>query len=105
MAQVALIGHAEPKSSRQKARISKALSDHAVANTWWSSSSLPAWLDEKYYVQEIQPRLRIIKVREIAHALQVSEPYAAFIRSGRRRPHSRHWQALAQLVRVRGDSG
>ena len=35
MANVALIGHARPKTQRAKVRISKTLSDHAVANSWW----------------------------------------------------------------------
>ena len=74
--------------------------DHTVANTWWSPSSLPAWLNEEFYVQKIQPQLRTVKVREVAQALQVSQPYAAHIRSGRRRPHPRHWQALAKLAGV-----
>ena len=100
MAQVALIGHVKPKTRRAKVRISKTLSDHAVANSWWSSSSLPAWLNEECYTQKIQPRLRTVKVREIAQALQVSKPYAAFIRAGRRRPHPRHWEALAELACV-----
>jgi CRISPR-associated endonuclease Cas1 len=98
MAQVALIGHSKLKTSKVKARISNTLSDHAVANSWWSPSSLPAWLNEEYYVQKIQPRLSVVKVREIAVALNVSKPYSAFIRSGRRRPHPRHWQVLAELV-------
>jgi hypothetical protein len=76
------------------------LSDHAVANTWWDPKSLPSWLTEEYYVQKIQPLLRGKKVREIAELMQVSQPYAAFIRSGRRRPHPRHWQALAELVGI-----
>jgi CRISPR-associated endonuclease Cas1 len=100
MAQVALIGHSKPKTSNVRARISKTLSDHAVANSWWSPSSLPAWLNEEFYVQKVQPQLRTVKVREIAQAMKVSQPYAAFIRSGRRRPHPRHWQALAELVGV-----
>ena len=100
MAQVALLGHATPKSNKTKAHISKILSDHAVANTWWSPKSLPSWLTEECYVQRIQPLLRSKKVREIAEAIQVSQPYAAFIRSGRRKPHSRHWQKLAELVGV-----
>jgi hypothetical protein len=98
MAQVALIGHAKPKTLQQKARISKTLSDHAVANSWWSPSSLPAWLNTEFYVQKIQPQLKTVRVREIAQAMQVSLPYAAFIRSGRRRPHPRHWQVLARLT-------
>ncbi len=104
MAQVALLGHMKRKSKNAKARMSRALSDHAVANTWWDPSSLPEWLTEKCYLQQIQPLLRSKKVREIAQAMQVSQPYAAFIRSGRRRPHQRHWQALAELVGLPSDS-
>ncbi len=100
MAQVALIGHARPKTQRVKARISRTISDHAVANTWWNPKSLPNWLTEECYVQRIQPLLRGKKVREIAEAMQVSRPYAAFIRSGHRRPHKRHWEKLAGLVGV-----
>jgi len=100
MAQVALIGHAQPRTKRVKALISKALSDHAVANTWWLPSSLPAWLNEECYLQRILPRLRTIKVREISEAMHVSKPYAAFIRAGRRKPHPRHWVMLARLAGV-----
>jgi CRISPR-associated endonuclease Cas1 len=103
MAQVALLGHAKPKSKETRDRISKMLSDHAVANTWWDPSSLPSWLTQECYVEQIQPRLRGKKASEIAEAMQVSQPYAAFVRSGRRRPHPRHWQALAALVRVLPD--
>jgi CRISPR-associated endonuclease Cas1 len=102
MAQVALFGHMKPKIKKVKAHISKTLSDHAVANTWWEPSSLPSWLAEERFVQRIQPQLRTKKVREIAEALKVSQPYAAFIRSGRRRPHPRHWQVLAELVGLAG---
>jgi hypothetical protein len=100
MAQVALIGHAKPRTPQERARISKALSDHAVAISWWSPSSLPEWLNEECYVQRIQPRLRTVKVQAIAQALQVSEAYARLIRAGRCRPHPRHWKALAALVGI-----
>jgi CRISPR-associated endonuclease Cas1 len=101
MAHVALIGHSGPKNERAKNRISKRISGHAVANTWWDPKHLPNWLTEECYIQKIQPLLRSKKVREIAEAMQVSHPYAAFIRSGRRRPHPRHWQALAKLAGFR----
>jgi CRISPR-associated protein Cas1 len=100
MAQVAMIGHSQPRTKRVKARISKALSDHAVTNSWWSPSSLPAWLNEECYLKKIQPGLKTIKVREISEAMRVSKPYAALVRAGRRRPHPRHWSALAGLVSV-----
>jgi CRISPR-associated endonuclease Cas1 len=101
MAQVALIGQARPKTQRVKARISKTISDHAVANTWWDPKTLPSWLTEDFYAQKIQPQLRTIKVREIADAMQVSKPYAALVRAGRRRPHARHWLTLAKLAGFR----
>lgn len=104
MAQVALIGHGTPKTRRVKARISKTLSNHAIANSWWDPKSLPSWLKEECYVQRIQPLLRGKKVREIAEAIQVSKPYAAFVRSGRRRPHPRHWETLAELVGITAES-
>ncbi|MFL6307673.1 MAG: CRISPR-associated endonuclease Cas1 [Candidatus Sulfotelmatobacter sp.] len=101
MAQVALLGHTKLYSQKTKARISKVLSDHAVANTWWDQSSMPDWLTEQFYVEQIQSLLKCKKVREIANAIHVSQPYAAFIRSGRRCPHRRHWLALAGLAGVR----
>ena len=39
-------------------------------------------------------------IPSFAEIMQVSHPYAALIRSGRRRPHPRHWQVLARLAGV-----
>jgi len=50
------------------------ISDHAVANMWWDPSSLPSWLTEECYRQRIQPLLRGKKLRELAEAMQVSQP-------------------------------
>jgi hypothetical protein len=58
---------------------------------------MPAWLTEQYYTEQIQPRLRELRVREIAYAIKVSHAYAALVRVGKRRPHPRHWQVLARL--------
>jgi hypothetical protein len=105
MADLASFRHLRPTSKKEKARLSRALSDHAVANTWWEPSSLPDWLTEQCYLQQIQPRLRTIKVREISEAMCVSKPYAALVRAGRRHPHPRHWQALAELAGLAGARG
>jgi CRISPR-associated endonuclease Cas1 len=91
------------KSAQQPEFLAKRASTmqgHKQAIQNWNPLELPTWLDEECYVQKIQPKLRAIRVREIATALKVSQPYAAFIRSGRRRPHPRHWLALAELVRI-----
>src|ERR1700687_119544 len=39
-----------------------------------------------------------VAISTIALTLGVSLPYASDIRAGRRRPHPRHWLALARLV-------
>jgi CRISPR-associated endonuclease Cas1 len=69
----------------------------AAALKAWKASDKPEWLDEKFYREQIQPRLAAFTVPTIAVALAVSEPYATSIRAGRR-PHPRHWLALAKLL-------
>ncbi|MFZ3370020.1 MAG: hypothetical protein WA239_23115, partial [Candidatus Sulfotelmatobacter sp.] len=49
------------------------------------------------------------KIHEIANpvimsALGVSVTYAVAIHAGRRRPHPRHWEALAELVGIAAES-
>jgi hypothetical protein len=55
---------------------------------------------EETYMDKIQPQLVGLKNAQIATALGVSMPYAADVRAGRRRPHPRHWEALAKLAEV-----
>jgi hypothetical protein len=61
---------------------------------------MPVWLNEDAYLGTIQPKLAGVAISALASALEVSEPYAGDIRAGRRRPHPRHWAALAQLVGI-----
>jgi hypothetical protein len=66
----------------------------------WEPSSLPDWLNEEVYANKIQPPLKDIANPVIMSALGVSVTYAVAIRAGRRRPHPRQWEALAELVGV-----
>jgi len=77
---------------------------HKQAIKNWKPSDFPAWLTRDVYMKQIQPSLACASKSSIRAALGVSEPYAADIRAGRRRPHPRHWQALAQLVGVQPHS-
>jgi hypothetical protein len=92
--------HSTPKTSRAKKRAYNRISEHAVALTWWSPASQPSWLTEKFYLERVQPELPAIRVLDLASALSVSNSYAALIRSGKKKPHPRHWQTLAKLVGV-----
>ena len=80
------------ESSRRSAR----------AQRDWNATDQPAWLTERFYAAEIQPRLRHITSSRLAVAVGLSQPYAVRIRSGKQRPHPRHWRTLAQLVGVTG---
>ena len=66
----------------------------------WNIWNHPTWLTEQFYSEQIQPRLGSVKVKEIAASLGVSATYASYIRSGRRRPHPRHWEKLTRLVNL-----
>lgn len=87
----------EPRASARR-RETKRRHDLALRN--WSPSDQPDWLTDEMYANQIQPRLRDASLSEIASAIGVSILYASDIRRGRRRPHPRHWQALAELVGV-----
>jgi hypothetical protein len=75
---------------------------HDLARSQWSHQDQPAWLTEEVYEKQIQPQLVTASLSQIASAIGVSIPYASDIRKGRRRPHPRHWQALAKLVGIAG---
>jgi hypothetical protein len=74
-----------------------------LARQEWSPSDQPTWLTEDFYTKGIEPQLNRATLSQIATAIGVSTPYASDIRRGRRRPHPRHWLALAALVSVSGD--
>ncbi len=86
-----------PKSQEKRSETQRR---HRAAQQAWSSSPKPAWLNEGTYLEKIYPRLVGITISVLASTLGVSEPYAADIRAGRRRPHPRHWLALAELAGV-----
>jgi CRISPR-associated endonuclease Cas1 len=71
---------------------------HEAGKRNWRNSSVANSVSDEMYRKEIQPRLASITIAKIASTLGVSEPYATDIRSGRRRPHPRHWQELAKIV-------
>jgi hypothetical protein len=98
MLDVARQGRIASKSLESRARV--AATQHRQALAWrrWDSSSQPDWLTEQVYIEKIKPSLLQFSISQIAGALKVSIPYAANVRLGRRRPHQRHWRALAELV-------
>jgi CRISPR-associated endonuclease Cas1 len=91
-------GRIAAQSSEAQARRAETQRQNRAQQVAWKASNLPAWLDEDTYTQKIQPRLKTVSLRSLMLALNICESYAANIRAGRRRPHPRHWETLAQLV-------
>ena len=100
MLDVARQGRIASKSPESRARLAATQRHQALAWRRWNISSKPDWLTEELYNDRIKPSLLRSSISQIANALKVSIPYAANIRLGRRRPHPRHWLALAQLIGI-----
>jgi CRISPR-associated endonuclease Cas1 len=100
---LAKLGRAAAQNPESRKRHSETQRRHEAAKRAWRSSPKPAWLTEETYVERIQPRLAAVTISVISSTLGVSESYAADIRSGRHRPHPRHWLALARLAGVSKD--
>jgi len=103
LVEVAKSGRVAAQSPEAQARRAATQHRHEAAKRGWLPSTQPAWLNNETYEQRILPRLARITTPAIASAIGVSMPYATDIRAGRRRPHLRHWLALARLVGVSAD--
>jgi CRISPR-associated endonuclease Cas1 len=101
----ARLGRAIAHGQQAQARLKKTKRRHDLARQSWSPSDQPSWLTENFYAKEIQPRLKGATLSQIAAGIGISIPYASGIRRGRRRPHPRHWPALAVLVKVSSNEG
>jgi len=97
-------GRVVAQNAQSQKKRSETQRRHEAAKREWRNSSDTSSIDRGKYDEEIQPRLAAVAIARIAATLDVCEPYAGDIRSGRRRPHPRHWQALAGLVGISVDS-
>jgi len=97
---VARAGRVAAQKPEAQARRTETQRRNAEEQRRWSPESLPAWLDEKTYLQKIQPLLTSKTNSAVAIALSCSLQYAINVRKGRRIPHPRHWEALAKLVGI-----
>jgi len=100
MLPIAAKGRIFSQTPAAQARRSATRRRQMAAERAWKPSEQPAWLTERFYLEEVQSRLGEFSVARLAAALGVSTPYAVDIRAGRHRPHPRHWRPLAELVGV-----
>jgi hypothetical protein len=93
----AKLGRIATHTPEAKAQRAETMRKHEAAIRAWKPSDLPEWVNQTVYREQVQPRLATVTTRAIMEALQVSKPYAADIRSGKKVPHPRHWQKLAKI--------
>ena len=98
--ELAKVGRAAAQSAESRKKHSETQRLHEAAKRAWRSSPKPDWPDENTYAEKVQPALATVTISTLASTLGISQSYAADIRVGRHRPHPRHWQALAQLIRI-----
>jgi hypothetical protein len=96
----ARLGRVAAQTAQAQERRKETKRHHDLARSNWSPAAQPTWLNEEMYTQEILPALRSATLSQITSKIGVSIPYASDIRRGRRVPHPRHWQALADIVAV-----
>jgi len=104
MIELAQRGRIAAKSAESRAKMSASQKRQRAARRGWLPSSLPSWLTQSAYREMILPRLAAITVPTLAQTMNVTEPYAAEVRKGRHVPHPMHWQVLAELVGISGES-
>ena len=100
---VAEQGRAAAHTVESEAKRAATLRKRHAARKGWSMFDHPKWLTERFYAEQIQPKLGTLEVKMLAEQLDVSIPYASSIRAGRRQPHPRHWEKLAHFTSVRPD--
>jgi hypothetical protein len=95
--ETAELGRIATHSPKAEARRAATHMKHVEAQRRWNPSALPNWLDEEFYRREVLPRLSNLTAKKIREAMDVSHPYATFVKRGLKIPHPRHWLPLAEL--------
>lgn len=99
MLEAARIGRQTANSPEARRKHAITARKNALARHAWKPSDQPAWMTDEFYSAKVLPLLAKLSASAIARKISVSRWYAGRIRKGDR-PHPRHWQALAMLVRL-----
>jgi hypothetical protein len=100
MLDAARIGRRTANGPQAQMKRAKKARKNALAQHSWSPSDQPDWLTSELFAKQIRPLLSSVPMSVIQSSIGVSKWYASKIRKGYR-PHPRHWEMLAELVRIR----
>jgi len=82
-------------SKARKRRTSTNTQQRRASEAWKEDGSLNG-VD---FARDILPRIQGVPVRALAATMNVGVCHASNVRSGRAKPHKRHWKALMDLKR------
>lgn len=94
------MGRIASHTHEAQANRSKTQRQHRAAKQEWLKSGQRNLITKEEYIENIQPGLKNVTLSVLQSTLGISVPYAVNIRAGRRIPHLRHWQVLAELVQL-----
>jgi CRISPR-associated endonuclease Cas1 len=92
------VGRKFAQSPESRARKAATQSKQRALNRQFDPATLPKWLTRKFYIEQIVPSLAHIPLSRIRSTLGISEPYARWIKTGKRIPHPRFWTKLAGII-------
>lgn len=98
--EAAKLGRIATHSATAEARRAASRIKQAEAIRKWNPGDLPTWLDDDYYRRRVLPHLSKLSAKKIQLAMDVSHPYATFVKRGLKIPHPRHWLALSRLAGI-----
>jgi len=73
-----------------------------ATQTAWDAEHAGEEYDPAWFTREVLPGLRGVSLTAMARVTGMSTSSASKVRAGRRVPHPRHWELLAELVGVGG---
>lgn len=92
-------GDPDPTTTEQAAiKRSAALSSAKATETAWRRANPDVVADPRVWATKILPRLAGVPLSRIQQATGLSVSACSKMRSGKLRPHVRHWAALAQIA-------
>lgn len=88
---------AAAREKRQQSLLSMKASEAA-----WTAAGSPIGITEQQMRDRVVPALATLSIKDLQLATGLSASACSMIRSGKRSPHPRHWDALAACVAVGG---
>jgi hypothetical protein len=98
MIEIAKLGRLSSHNAESEARRRETQRKQHEACNRWLMENPDGGMNNETYISTVLPKLRVLTNPSITSALGVSLPYASQLRTGKRLPHPRHRQILAELT-------